>query len=66
MTLPCFVLGNLPGELWKASGAEVTALAGRFILTHKVDLLLGREGGPAEGTLCASHHLGETNLVLLY
>ena len=39
MTLPCFVLGNLPGELGKASRAEVRALAGRFILTCKMDLL---------------------------
>lgn len=44
----------------------MTALAGRFILTHKVDLLKSwaEEEPPAEGTECASHHLVETPLVL--
>lgn len=38
MTLPCFFLGKLPGEHWKASMAEVIALAVKFLLAHRRDL----------------------------
>lgn len=62
MTLPCFFLGNLPGEHWKASLAEVIALAVKLLLTHRSDLFKIW----IQGVQCMSLHSMGTNLVLLY